>query len=88
MGSGMRGRPVGAAFSPYRVARSVPLTASHQVWGTVEEGWEHDRAGQQLYHHAWFTDLEADAANVAQVVQMGRARWKSENEQFNRHYRG
>jgi hypothetical protein len=72
-------------FFTYRVARSVPLTASHQVGGTVVEVWEHDRAGQQLYHNAWFTDLEVDAANVAQVIQMGRARWKIENEQFNVH---
>jgi len=69
-------------FFPYRVARSVPLTASQRVGGTVVEGWEHDRAGQQLYHHAWFTDLEVDADNVAQVIQMGRARWQIENEQF------
>jgi hypothetical protein len=67
----------------YRVVRSVPLTASHRVWGTLVEVWEHNRAGAQVYHNAWFTDLEVDADNVAQVVQLGRSRWKIENEQFN-----
>ncbi len=49
------------------------------------EVWEHDHAGQPLYHNAWFTDLEVDAHNVAQVIQIGRSRWKIEHEQFNVH---
>jgi len=69
----------------YRVARSVPLTASHQVWGTVVEGWAHDRAGHPLYHHAWCTDREVDADNVAQIIQIGRARWKIEHAPFHVH---
>src|SRR5262249_1264924 len=44
-----------------------------------------NRTSEQVYHHAWFTDLEIDVDNVAQVVQMGRSRWKIENEQFNVH---
>jgi len=31
------------------------------------------------------TDLDVDAANVAVVGQIGRTRWKIENEQFNVH---
>ena len=41
-----------------RLARSVPVTAARRVWGTLVEVWEHDRRGQQLYHNAWFTDVE------------------------------
>jgi hypothetical protein len=70
-------------FFTYRIARSVPLTAARRVWGTVVEVWEHDRGGQQLYHNAWFTDLEVTADNVAAIVRIGRSRWKIENEQFN-----
>jgi hypothetical protein len=70
-------------FFTYRIARSVPLTAARRVWGTLVEVWEHDRGGQQLYHNAWFTDMEVTADNVAAIVRIGRARWKIENEQFN-----
>ena len=70
-------------FFPYRIARSVPLTAARRVGGTVVEVWEHDRRGQQLYHNAWFTDLEVTADKVAAIVRIGRSRWKIENEQCN-----
>lgn len=72
-------------FYTYRIARSVPLTASRRLWGTLVEVWEYDRAGQQLYHNAWFTDLEVTADNVAAIVRIGRSRWKIENEHFNVH---
>ena len=70
-------------FFPYRIARSVPLTAARRVGGTVVEVWEHNRGGQQLYHNAWFTDLEVTADKVAAIVRIGRSRWKIENEQCN-----
>jgi len=72
-------------FFTYRVARSVPLSASHRVWGTCVEVWEHNRAGEPVYHNAWFTDLEVDEDNVRTVIWMGRSRWKIENEQCNVH---
>jgi len=72
-------------YFTYRVVRSVPLTASHRVWGTFVEVWEHDREGKPVYHNAWFTDLEVEQANVSEVIWMGRSRWKIENEQFNVH---
>jgi hypothetical protein len=72
-------------FFTYRIGCSLPLTAARRVWGTLVEVWEHDRRGQQLYHNAWFTDLEVTAANVAAIVRIGRSRWKIENEQFNVH---
>jgi hypothetical protein len=49
------------------------------------EVWEQTPSGELLYHNSWITDLEVDAANVAVVVQIGRTRWKIENEQFNVH---
>jgi hypothetical protein len=63
----------------------VPLTAARRVWGTLVEVWEHDRKGKQLYHNAWFTDLDVQADNVAAMMWIGRSRWKIENEQFNVH---
>jgi hypothetical protein len=70
-------------FYTYRLAPSVPLNASHRLWGTLVEVWEHDREGKQLYHNAWFTDVEVTADNVATIVGIGRSRWKIENEHFN-----
>jgi hypothetical protein len=70
-------------FFEYRLARAVPLTTTRRVWCTVVEVWERDRSGALRYHNAWITDLEVDRANVATIVQIGRARWKIENEQFN-----
>ena len=52
---------------------------------TYVEVWEHSAGGALLYHNSWVTDLDVDAANVAVVVQIGRTRWKIENEQFNVH---
>lgn len=72
-------------FYTYRLASSVPLTASRRLWGTLVEVWEHDREGKQLYHNAWFTDLEVTPDNVAAIVGIGRSRWKIENEHFNVH---
>jgi hypothetical protein len=72
-------------FYTYRIAPSVPLTASRRLWGTLVEVWEHDREGKQLYHNAWFTDVEVTPDNVASIVRIGRSRWKIENEHFNVH---
>lgn len=72
-------------FYTYRIVPSVPLSASRRLWGTLVEVWEHDREGTQLYHNAWFTDVEVPPDNVAAIVRIGRSRWKIENEHFNVH---
>ena len=69
----------------YRVVRYVPLSLESAVRVTYVEVWEHNAHGKQLYHNSWITDLDVDAVNVAVVVQIGRTRWKIENEQFNVH---
>jgi len=79
-GSGARQRT-----DTYRLVRQLPLALESAVRVTYVEVWEHDVSGQQLYHNSWITDLDVDAANVAVVVQIGRTRWKIENEQFNVH---
>jgi hypothetical protein len=72
-------------FDTYRIAHSVPWTAARRLWGTLVEVWEHDRTGTQLYHNAWFTDLEVRTDNVAAIVRIGRSRWKIAHEHFNVH---
>jgi len=79
-GSGARQRT-----DTYRLVRQVPLALESVVRVTYVEVWEHGAKGELLYHNSWITDLDVDAANVAVVVQIGRTRWKIENEQFNVH---
>jgi hypothetical protein len=79
-GSGARQRT-----STYRLVRQAPLALESAVRVTYVEVWEHGAKGELLYHNSWITDLDVDAANVAVVVQIGRTRWKIENEQFNVH---
>jgi hypothetical protein len=68
-----------------RLVCSVPLSLESPVRVTYLEVWEHGAKGELRYHNSWITDLEVDAVNVAVVVQIGRTRWKIENEQFNVH---
>lgn len=38
---------------------------------------------KRTYHNAWVTDVPLNEANVAELVRIGRCRWKIENEVFN-----
>lgn len=66
-----------------RIMRDVPLREDGEVRVTFVEVWERDREGKQTYHNSWVTDLEVTAGNVSEIVGIGRAKWKVENEQFN-----
>jgi len=79
-GSGARQRTY-----TYRLVRDLPLALESPVRVTYVEVWEQTANGTLLYHNSWITDLDVVTANVAVVVQIGRTRWKIENEQFNVH---
>jgi hypothetical protein len=79
-GSGARQR----TFS-YRLVRQMPLAQESAGRVNFLEVWERSAGGELRYHNSWITDLDVDASNVAVVVQIGRTRWKIENEQFNVH---
>ncbi|MCW5971035.1 MAG: hypothetical protein KIT57_21230 [Blastocatellales bacterium] len=49
------------------------------------EVWERNKKGKVVYHNSWVTDFEVTAENAAQIIGIGRSRWKIENEQFNVH---
>lgn len=70
-------------FYRARIAREVPLRADEAVKTTFVEVWESDKEGKSLYHNSFVTDLEVTEKNVSEIVAMGRAKWKIENEQFN-----
>jgi hypothetical protein len=36
--------------------------------------------GKVTYHNSWVTDFRVDQKNVAELVRVGRCRWKIENE--------
>ena len=66
-----------------RIVRGLPLRGDGCVEVNFCEVWERDKTGRQTYHNSWVTDLEVSANNVSEIVAMGRAKWKIENEQFN-----
>jgi hypothetical protein len=66
-----------------RIVREVPLRADGQVWVTYVEVWEWNKAGKQVYHNGFVTDLEVTKGNVGEIIGIGRSKWKIENEQFN-----
>ncbi len=66
-----------------RIVRAVPLRADDAVYTTLVEVWQRNKAGEMVYHNSWVTNLEVTKENVAEIVSIGRAKWKIENEQFN-----
>lgn len=75
-------------FFEYRICRRVPLSLARQVWVNFVEVWEKNKAGKQVYHSAYVTDLEVRGDNVGEIIWIGRGKWKIENEQFNVHKNG
>jgi hypothetical protein len=69
----------------YRIVKTVPLKSCGEIGVNYLEVWERDGNGKLVYHNSWVTDLEIDAENVSMMTQIGRSRWKIENEQFNIH---
>jgi hypothetical protein len=72
-------------YFEYRIASQVPLKQNGQVMVNFVEVWERNKKGKVTYHNSWVTDFEVTAENAAQVIGIGRSRWKIENEQFNVH---
>ena len=68
----------------YRFVNRVPLRDGGQA---LEVNWCELTTtrddGKQTYRNAFATNHEISAANVAEVVRAGRARWKVENENNN-----
>jgi hypothetical protein len=84
-GQGTAGHGTQQKTYTYHFVRQVPLALESSVRVNYLEVWEWNSTGTLLYHNSWITDLEVDATNVTEVVQIGRTRWKIENEQFNVH---
>jgi hypothetical protein len=87
-GSWTEGPKAVRRYFDYRICRQVPLSESRKQWVTFIEVWERVKTAKQRYHSSWVTDLEVNPENVAEIVWIGRARWKIENENFNTHKNG
>lgn len=72
-------------YFEYRIASQAPLKQDGQVMVNFVEVWERNKKGKVIYHNSWVTDFEVTAENAAQIIGIGRSRWKIENEQFNVH---
>jgi len=69
----------------YRFAHQVPLRQGEQAllvnW--LELVITQEKTGKLLYQNSWVTNHVVTAANVVPLVQVGRTRWKIENENNN-----
>jgi hypothetical protein len=72
-------------YFEYRIALKVPLNQTGETLVNFVEVWERNKKGKVVYHNSWVTDFEARSENAAQIIGLGRSRWKIENEQFNVH---
>ena len=69
----------------YRFTNGLPLRADA---GALLVNWcevtlVHAQTGEQLYSNSFATNYALSQNNVAEVVRSGRARWKTENENYN-----
>jgi hypothetical protein len=72
-------------IATYRFINEVPLRGGDKA---LNVNWceviiTHSKTGEQLYHNAFVTNHLLTDQTVVEVVQAGRARWKSENENNN-----
>jgi hypothetical protein len=69
----------------YRFVCQVPLRNGNDAllvnW--FELMITHEKTGEVLYQNSFVTNHPVSAANVALLVQVGRTRWKIENENNN-----
>jgi hypothetical protein len=87
-GSWTEGPAAKRRYLEYRICQQVPLSQARKAWVTFIEVWERDKAGRQIYHSSWVTNLEVNRENVEEIIWIGRGRWKIENENFNTHKNG
>ena len=67
----------------YEWINEVPLNGNKKtLWINYFEYWLVDE-GKVMYHNSWVTDIKVDREDVAELVRIGRCRWKIENETFN-----
>ena len=67
----------------YRWVNQVPLNGSRNADELNFFEYRLQTGEKITYHNSWVTDIRVDRDNVQELVKVGRARWKIENETFN-----
>jgi len=75
----------GKTRSQLRYANSLILNGQHQEIQVNYLEYEQTdiKSGKTLYRNSWITDIPVSKDNAKELVAVGRARWKIENETFN-----
>jgi len=72
----------GKVIHRFRFVNQLPLNASHpDLKVNLLQYWEISDEGTQYF--AWVTDFTLTRYNAFEIMRIGRARWKIENETFN-----
>ncbi len=67
----------------YEWAYDLPLNGSPKSENINYFEYTLIREGKATYYNSWVTDLAIGEHNIVEMVKIGRARWKIENEGFN-----
>lgn len=67
----------------YEWVKDVPINGHHKSELVNFFDYRLVVGGKTNYHNSWVTDVTVTENNVVELVKIGRARWKIENETFN-----
>jgi len=67
----------------YQWAKAVPINGNPNSDSVDFFDYQLIVDGKTKYHNSWVTDIDVTENNVVELVKIGRARWKIENETFN-----
>jgi hypothetical protein len=73
----------GQRLHVYEWINEVPLNGNKDAPSVNYFAYSLYNKGKRTYHNAWVTDIAVGKENVAELVRIGRSRWKIENEVFN-----
>jgi hypothetical protein len=69
----------------YKFTKAIPLNAQPdaELVNLLEFNQYDSKSGKLLYHNVWVTSLEVSKETASDIAEIGRVRWKIENETFN-----
>jgi len=67
----------------YEWVNGVPLNDNKNAPMVNYIEYRIEKDGETTYHNSWVTNIAIDEGNVSALAEIGRSRWKIENETFN-----
>jgi hypothetical protein len=67
----------------YEWINDVPLNDNKKTLMVNYLEYWIEKDGEITYHNSWVTDIAINEENVSELAEIGRCRWKIENETFN-----